>query len=126
MTGKANLSRLCSRIDLIVQKATPAGHAILRCLPKGEKEFRPGTGLAASQDSTELPGAGDFTEVLLEVDSSSGELASVRIRQAGGIELEYRFGDWKQGLPLPEEMFTFRPPAGVAIVDGSALNTTSR
>jgi len=56
------------------------------------------------------------------VDSSSGELASVRIRQAGGIELEYRFGDWKQRLPLPEEMFAFRPPAGVAIVDGSALN----
>lgn len=126
LTGKANLSRLCSRIDLIVQKEIPAGHAILRCLPKGEKEISPATGLASSQDSTELPGTGDFTEVLLEVDSSSGELASVRIRQAGGIELEYRFGDWKQGLPLPEEMFTFRPPAGVAIVDGSALNTTSR
>jgi hypothetical protein len=94
-------------------------------LPKGEKEFKPATGLASSQDSTELPGAGDFTEVLLEVDSSSGELASVRIRQAGGIELEYRFGDWKQGLPLAEEMFAFRPPAGVAMVDGSALNNVS-
>jgi outer membrane lipoprotein carrier protein len=125
LTGKANLSRLCSRLDLITQKGTPAGHAILRCLPKGEKEIQPAAGPASSQDSTELPGAGDFTEVLLEVDSSSGELASVRIRQAGGIELEYRFGDWKQGLPLPEEMFEFRPPAGVAIVDGSALNNTS-
>jgi outer membrane lipoprotein-sorting protein len=91
----------------------------------GEKEFRPATGPASSRDSTELPGAGDFTEVLLEVDSSSGELASVRIRQAGGIELEYRFGDWKQGLPLPQEMFEFHPPAGVAIVDGAALNNTS-
>jgi outer membrane lipoprotein carrier protein len=124
LTGKANLSRLCSHIDLIVQKATPAGHAVLRCWPKGEKEFRPAPVPASSQDSTELPGAGDFTEVLLEVDSSNGELASVRIRQAGGIQLEYRFGDWKQGLPLPEEMFKFRPPAGVAIVDGSALNST--
>ncbi len=85
----------------------------------------PAAGFASSQDSTELPGAGDFTEVLLEVDSSSGELASVRIRQAGGIELEYRFGDWQQGLPLPDEMFQFRPPTGVAIVDGSALNNTS-
>ncbi len=125
LTGKANLSRLCSRIDLVIEKATPAGHAILRCLPMGEKEFRPATGTDSSRDSTELPGAGDFTEVLLEVDSSSGELASVRIRQAGGIELEYRFGDWKQGLPLPQEMFEFHPPAGVAIVDGAALNNTS-
>jgi outer membrane lipoprotein carrier protein len=125
LTGKANLSRLCSRIDLVAQKATPPGHAILRCLPKGEKDFRPAPGAASSQDSTELPGAGDFTEVLLEVDSSNGELASVRIRQAGGIEIEYRFGDWQQGLPLPEEMFQFHPPSGVAIVDGSALNNAS-
>ena len=126
LTGKANLSRLCSRIDLVVQKATPAGHTILRCLPKGEKEGHPAAEPASSQDSTELPGGGDFTEVLLEVDSSSGELASVRIRQAGGIELEYRFGDWQQGVPLPDEMFQFHPPAGVAIVDGSSLNSTSR
>ncbi len=125
LTGKADLSRLCSRIDLITQNAVSAGHATLRCLPRGEKEMGPAAGFASSQDSTELPGAGDFTEVLLEVDSSSGELASVRIRQAGGIELEYRFGDWQQGLPLPDEMFQFRPPTGVAIVDGSALNHTS-
>ena len=125
LTGKANLSRLCSRIDLIVQKTTPAGHAILRCLPKGEKELPSVAGAGSLRDSTELPGAEDFTEVLLEVDSSSGELASVKIRQAGGIELEYRFGDWQQGIPLPEEMFQFHPPSGVAIVDGSPLDQAS-
>jgi outer membrane lipoprotein-sorting protein len=122
LTGKADLSRLCSRIDLIGQKTAPAGHAILRCLPKGEKQAGSAEGPASSQDSTQLPGAGDFIEVLLEADSSNGELASVRIRQAGGIELEYRFGNWQEGLPLPEEMFRFHPPAGVAIVDGSALS----
>ena len=125
LTGRANLSRLCERIDLIFQKMTPTGHAILRCLPKGEKDFKPPAGAPSEQDSTELPGAGDFTEVLLEVNSSSGELASVRIRQAGGIEIEYRFGDWQEGLPLPEEMFQFHAPAGVAVVDGSALGTAS-
>jgi outer membrane lipoprotein carrier protein len=125
LTGKADLSRLCSRIDLVSQKGTPSGHAILRCLPRGEKELNPAPGTSSSQDSTQLPGAGDFIEVLLEVDSSSGDLASLRIRQAGGIELEYRFGDWQQGLPLPDEMFRFHPPAGVAIVDGAALNNAS-
>jgi outer membrane lipoprotein-sorting protein len=126
LTGNANLSRLCSRIDLVVQKGTPASHAILRCSPKGENEGKPPTGTSSSQDSTQLPGAADFIDVLLEVDVSSGELADVRIRQAGGIELEYRFGDWQEGLPLPEEMFRFHPPTGVAIVDGSALNGPPR
>jgi outer membrane lipoprotein-sorting protein len=125
LTGKADLSRLCSRVDLASQKGTPSGHAILRCLPRGEKELNLAAGTSSSQDSTQIPGAGDFIEVLLEVDSSSGDLASVRVRQAGGIELEYRFGDWQQGLPLPNEMFRFHPPIGVAIVDGSAINNAS-
>ncbi len=123
LTGRANLSKLCNRIELIDKKNTPPGHAVLRCVPKGEP--KPPANSASEQDSTELPGAVDFTEVLLEVNSTNGELASVRIRQAGGIEIEYRFGDWQEGLPLPENMFQFHPPAGVAIVDGSALNNAS-
>jgi outer membrane lipoprotein carrier protein len=126
LTGKANLARLCSHIDLMAQKNTPSGHSVLRCVPKGEKDVKSALGASSEQDPTELPGAGDFTEVLLEVNSSSGELDSVRIRQAGGIEIEYRFGDWQEGLPLPEEMFQFHPPPGVAIVDGSALNKASQ
>ena len=126
LTGKANLSRLCSRVDLIYPKNTPPGHAVLRCLPKGEKEVKPPGGASSEQDSAELPGAGDFSEVFLEVNSANGELDSVRIRQAGGIEIEYRFGDWQEGMPLPEDMFQFHPPAGVAIVDGSALNNSSQ
>ena len=123
LTGRANLSRLCDRIDLVEQKNTPSGHALLRCVPKGEP--KPPANSTSEPDSTELPGAVDFTEVLLEVNSSTGELASVRIRQAGGIEIEYRFGDWQEGLPLPEDMFQFHPPAGVAIVDGAALSNAS-
>jgi len=129
LTGRANLSRLCNRVDLIDQKNTPAGHAVLRCVPKGEpkteKDAKPPASSASGQDSTELPGAVDFSEVLLEVNSTTGELSSVRIRQAGGIEIEYRFGNWEEGLPLPEEMFQFHPPSGVAIVDGSALSNAS-
>jgi outer membrane lipoprotein carrier protein len=125
LTGKANLSKLCGRIDLVTQKGTPTGHAVLRCLPKGEKVKGQVGRNSPSEDSTELPGAGDFTEVFLEVDSASGELASVRIKQAGGIELEYRFGVWQEGLPLSDDMFRFHAPAGVAIVDGSALVNSS-
>ena len=110
LTGKADLSRLCSKIDLVNQssgqKGIPAGHAILRCLPKAGKN--PSDGI-------------EYTEVLLEMDTTSGELARIEIRQPGGIELEYRFGNWQSDLALAADLFRFEVPAGVAIVDGSSL-----
>jgi hypothetical protein len=117
LTGKVELSRLCSRVDLIEQKGIPSTHVVLRCLPKGEKNTPPHAGLP--QPETGLPGDVDFTEVLLEVDRSSGELARIEIRQPGEIELEYRFANWQQDLPLPDTMFHFQVPAGVAIVDAA-------
>ena len=122
LTGKVELSRLCSRVDLLEQKGVPANHAILRCLPKGERR----TPLAANTESSQpLAGASgdvDFTDVLLEVDQSSGELARIEIRQPGEIELEYRFGDWKTDIALSDDMFRFEVPMGVAVVDGAALS----
>ena len=121
LTGKADLSRLCSRVDLAVQSGVPAGHAVLRCLPKGIKQTPPRAEARSSAPTTELPGEADFTEVLLEVDRVSGELARIDIRQPGGIDLEYRFGNWQEDIPLPDSMFHFQVPMGVAIVDASEL-----
>ncbi len=122
LTGKVELSRLCSRVDLIEQKGVPATHVILRCLPKGEKRTP-----AAAQPGSSEPAGGpagdvDFTEVLLEVDKTNGELARIEILQPGGIELEYRFGDWQEDIPLADDMFHFQVPMGVAVVDGAALS----
>jgi outer membrane lipoprotein-sorting protein len=64
----------------------------------------------------------DFTEVLLEVDKSSGELARIEIRQPGQIELEFRFGSWQEDIPLADSMFQFQVPMGVAVVDGTNLS----
>ena len=107
LTGNADLSRLCSQIDLLDQRGTPSGHAVLRCLPKQAKN---------------LSGENDYTEVLLEVDTSSGELARIEIRQPGAIELEYRFGNWQSDIPLAAGLFRFQVPVGVAIVDGASLS----
>ncbi len=125
LTGKANLSRLCSRIELVSQSGIPDGHAVLRCWPKGEQQEGPAAGSSSVKDSAELPSAGIATEVLLEVDRSSGELARAQVRQPGGIDLEYRFDDWRQNLPLADEMFHFRAPTGVAIVNGSSPDAGS-
>lgn len=106
LTGKADLARLCERIELANQSGIPSGHAVLRCVPKAEK--------GAEGDA--------YTEVLLEIDSSTGELARIEIRQPGAIEMEYRFGNWKEDVPLASDLFRFQVPLGVAIVDGSALS----
>lgn len=122
LTGKVELSRLCSRVDLIEQKGVPATHVILRCLPKGEKKTPLPAQAESSSPAAGPPGEVDFTEVLLEMDKSSGELARIEIRQPGGIELEYRFGDWLEDIPLADDMFRFQVPVGVAVVDGAALS----
>jgi len=104
LTRKADLSRLCGELSVINQTGTPSGHAVLRCVPKEE----------AGKEHDR-----DYTDVLLEVDSSTGELARIEIRQPGGIDLEYRFGSWLTDIPLTNDLFRFQVPAGVAIVDGS-------
>jgi outer membrane lipoprotein-sorting protein len=98
---------MCSKIDVVSQPNLPSGHAILRCVPKGEKD-------AASQDS--------YTEVLLEINSSSGELARIEIHQPGGIDLQYRFGNWQTDIPLTADLFKFQIPVGVAIVNGAPMD----
>lgn len=121
LTGKADLSRLCRQIDVISQSGIPRGHEVLRCLPKEGKEARRASGPDAAQSEQGFVGQSDYMEVLLEVDASTGELARIDIRQPGDIELEYRFGDWQADVPLAADLFRFQIPAGVAIVDGSAL-----
>lgn len=116
LTGKAKLSQLCQRLDLSGEAPATRGHVILRCLPRGEKVKTKSTG-EENLDASIAPVENQFDEVLLEVDPETGELADVRVLQPGGIELEYRFGNWQEGLPLSESLFHFQPPPGVAIVE---------
>jgi outer membrane lipoprotein carrier protein len=122
--GRAKLSRLCGRIELADQRPAAAGDAVLRCLPRAEaaraRSKEPGDALG--------PGEGEppFREVLLEVNTSRNELTRVLVRQSAGVEIEYRFANWQQNPPLPEALFHFQPPPGVAIVDASSLRNSSR
>lgn len=106
LTGKADLARLCERIDVVDEKGLPPEHVVLRCIPKQQQG---------------QPDDAEYTEVRLEMETSSGELARIQIRQPGGIELEYRFGNWVTDLPLSSELFRFQVPMGVAIVNGDSL-----
>jgi outer membrane lipoprotein-sorting protein len=95
-------------------------------LPKGEKVTPPSPKADPSLADAGPTGDVNFTEVLLEIDRSNGELARIEIRQPGQIELEYRFGNWQEDIPLADDMFRFQVPVGVAVVDGAALQEGPR
>jgi outer membrane lipoprotein carrier protein len=114
LTGKAKISDLCEKISVSTAAPGQSGHAVLICIPRGTKlETSNSIDVAADGSMSPAP----YDRVLLEVDSSTGELADVRILQQGGIELEFRFGQWQQGLPLEQSMFRFQTPSGVTVVN---------
>jgi outer membrane lipoprotein carrier protein len=119
LTGKADLDRLCSQIDEVNQSGVPQGHTVLRCVPKGSNQS--GHETESRSPQKELLEGSDYTEVFLEVDSSTGELERITVRQTGAVELEYRFGDWQTDIPLSSDLFRFQVPLGVAIVDAEGL-----
>jgi outer membrane lipoprotein carrier protein len=117
LTGKADIEKLCSKIDVASdEKAATVGNVVLRCTPRGEEKAQTAQQARESQPLTPNDAA-DIREILLEVNPQDGWLASVLIRQSGGVEMEYRFGKWEENVEIPEAMFHFSAPKGVAIVD---------
>jgi outer membrane lipoprotein carrier protein len=116
LTGKAKLSELCEKISLASSPPDQAGVSVLECIPKGAARGKS----SPDADVGDPLSPGSYDRVLLEIDSTTGELADIRIVQQGGVELEFRFGQWQQGLPLESSMFHFQVPLGVAVVDGSS------
>jgi outer membrane lipoprotein carrier protein len=104
LTGRAKLSRLCKRIELADVRVTSQGNVALRCLPRAE---------------------GAFLDAVIEVDSYD-RLARIMVHEAGEIETEFRFANWEEHLHLPETLFRFVAPPGVAIVEDPSLKSPSR
>ncbi len=110
LAGKANLDELCRAVRIVdpssaksaEEKALATGNTVLRCDPR--------------QDA----GDSGLRDVLLEVDPQ-GYLARVVVRETGGVETEFRFGNWQENISIPEAQFHFQPPPGVSIVDEGSL-----
>ncbi len=118
LTGKAKLSQLCDRITGV--PAAQPGFAILTCIPKGQAVAMKSAETDSSAQGTILEPA-PYDKVLLEVDSATGRLNGVRIFQAGGVELDFRFGNWQENLPLADALFRFQKPPAATIVEESDL-----
>jgi outer membrane lipoprotein carrier protein len=117
LAGNADLSKLCRSIEVLDpalegdrgSKEPPraSGDTVLRCIPR------------------EGSASDTLREVLFEADPQA-YLVRVLIREAGGVETEFRFENWEEDLSIPEAQFHFQPPPGVAVVDEQALTDTIR
>lgn len=111
LAGKADLGKLCSKIEPAAGPSASAGEA-------GEAPSVTGTWLRCIPRDAGSPGAPQ--DVLFETDSDA-HLVEVVIHEAGNSTTEFRFGNWQENLPIPEVKFHFQPPPGVAIVDEESL-----
>ena len=114
LAGQMKISHVCSGVDLAVaEKPWREGDAVLRCSTRGPRQR------ASNAEAPETPLAGGENDlVFFEVARESGELVRLIVRQPGGVEVEFRFENWRFDPAIPETMFHFAPPPGVAIVNG--------
>lgn len=120
LAGEMKVSRVCAHVDLAPnEQFLNENDVVLRCRVKGasgsDKDEKNASG---EQDSLAAPSGSQNDVVLFEIDRRSGELARLIVRQSGGVEVEFRFENWHLDPPLPESLFKFEVPTGVAIVNG--------
>jgi outer membrane lipoprotein carrier protein len=115
LAGEMKVSRVCARVDFADrEKAEDEANVLLRCRVRGATSDR---GTSARNDAA-APKGGQDDIVLFEIGRQNGELSRLVIRQSGGVQVEFRFAKWQMNPPVPEAMFHFQVPVGVAIVNG--------
>ena len=147
LAGKADLDQLCRSLEIVSSPSsshtagsTPASadassfqpldpnDTVLRYTPRGAPKaatsLAPASAAASASGPTSSAVPDDDNsaprEILIETDPNY-YITRVLIRQAGGLETEFRFGNWQENLPISELKFHFQPPPGVAIVDEQSL-----
>jgi len=112
LAGEVKLSRICERVDLAIsEKPEKDGDVVLSCPLKGSTTRAgqtPGNDAVDSNRDT----------LLLEVAQDTSELVRAVVRGSGGVVIEFKFKDWQFDPPLPDSLFRFELPRGVAIVNG--------
>ena len=115
LTGDMKLSRVCARVLAATdEKPEDPEHAMLYCELRGagSKSPKESSGTAPSQKPV------NSEAVFLEVNTGSGDLIRVIIRDPGGIAIEFHFANWQMDPMVADSLFRFETPKGVAIVNG--------
>lgn len=115
LAGGMKVSRVCERVaEAVNEKPASPERAMLYCELRGAATKSPKR--AAGELLSQEPTNGEA--VFFEVDKSSGDLVRVLIRDPGGIGMEFCFANWRVDPLVPDSLFRFDPPKGVAIVNG--------
>jgi outer membrane lipoprotein carrier protein len=117
LAGEMKLSRVCSRIEsTTVEKPDTPGNVVLYCPLRGEAP-KPSPGKNSASTAGNQPSSPEES-VYLEVAPVTGNLARVLVREKGGVDVEFKFADWRFDPLVAASLFRFTVPLGVAIVDG--------
>jgi outer membrane lipoprotein carrier protein len=120
LAGEMKVSRVCGRVELDPsERPTSEANVVLRCKVRGAPADDSGqrNGSQAA-DVPASPNGGQGDTVLFEIVRETGELARLLVRQSGGVQVEFRFENWRMNPPVPDSVFRFEVPPGVAIVNG--------
>ena len=82
------------------QRPINVGDVVLRGVPKGMEDR--------------------VSQVLLEV-TPENRLARIFIEELDGSQTDFRFKDQKENVPVADSRFSFKPPAGVEVMEATEL-----
>lgn len=123
LAGEMKVSRVCARVEAALnEKPKSPGSAIFFCQLRGTESAR--NNQPHSQEPSPQVDAGNEI-VFFEIVKNSGELVRVLVREPGGVGVEFHFANWKTDPTVPDALFRFVPPPGVAIVNGELLHDNS-
>ena len=114
LAGEMKLSRICNKIGYAQQHAPDnSANVMLYCELRGASKSEEG-----KDTDGRASNAGVQDIAYLEVVESSGELVRVIVNDPGGVEIEFRFANWRFNPKVEGSFFRFQVPRGVAIVNG--------
>ncbi len=117
LAGDMKVSRVCSHVEIATrEKPSNPGNVVLECQLRGTpRSPKTNETDASSPDSQDTP---KDASVFLEVAPDTGDLVRVLVRDKGGVNLEFRFENWRFDPVVADSQFEFHPPVGVAILNG--------
>jgi outer membrane lipoprotein carrier protein len=120
LAGEMKLSRICARVDVArTEKPEMDGDVVLSCVLKGSE-----TNADQTAGNDAVPAKRDL--LILEVNRDTSELVRILVRGSGGVDLEFKFKDWQFDSAVPDSLFRFAVPPGVAIVNGELPASNGR
>jgi outer membrane lipoprotein carrier protein len=101
LLGRTKLEKEFNGLSLAPdQQPINAGDVVLRGVPKGMEDR--------------------VSQVLLEV-TPENRLARIFIEELDGSQTDFRFKDQKENVPVADSRFSFKPPAGVEVMEATEL-----